>query len=50
MNNLIYDLQSFSLSQRLDALCDGSFLSGYAVTESQVEDLYNLITEEIEAL
>lgn len=29
-----------SIKERQDALCDGEFLSGFEVTQTQVEDLY----------
>jgi hypothetical protein len=41
INQLIYDLKDFSLSQQLDAICDGTLLANYDVTEEEIENLYN---------
>lgn len=41
LNSLIDDLKDFSLSQQLDALCDGECLSHYDVTQEEVEELYS---------
>jgi hypothetical protein len=40
-------LEGRTKKEKLDALCDGNFLSVYDVTEEEVEDLYNTINEGI---
>lgn len=39
------DLEGYPKKEQLDALSDGNFLGGYAVTEDEVQALYYEIEE-----
>jgi hypothetical protein len=42
---LIQDLWDWSIEEQKDALNDGAFLASYDVTQDQVEELYNSLSE-----